>query len=158
MQKVISSFLLTKTGPIFGCIRSDRKFTYMTDLLGSILHPWKACLLFSNDRMVTTFSIVSSTYPLFAKHNGHLVSVSTCLLTYYANVFAHTTYCAQDLHNQYLTLHVCGMSKINHNDKQTSHLIDNSIKKRASRASALHTDETQHARGLVLTPWTSPTP
>ena len=47
------------------------------------------------------------------------------LPTYYANVFAHTTYCAQDLHNQYLTLHVCGMSKINHNDKQTSHLIDN---------------------------------
>ena len=33
-----------------------------------------------------------------------------------------------------------------------------STKKRASRESALRADETQHTRGLVLTPWTSPTP
>ena len=35
---------------------------------------------------------------------------------------------------------------------------DNSMKKRASRASALRADGTPHIRGLVLTPGTSPTP
>ena len=39
-----------------------------------------------------------------------------------------------------------------------SFLNENSTKKRASRASALRADETQYTRGLVSTPWTSPTP
>ena len=34
----------------------------------------------------------------------------------------------------------------------------NSLEKRASRASALRADEFHHLRGLVFTPWTSPTP
>ena len=57
-------------------------------------------------------------------------------------------------------MNVCGVTFGGYITKilsfKTGNLL-NSTKKRALRPSALRADETQHTRGIVLTPWTSPT-
>ena len=51
-----------------------------------------------------------------------------------------------------------GIYKVGLIDNDESKIMTHSIKKRASRATALRADGEWHTRGLVLTPWTSPNP